>query len=254
VNNGEFSGWEPIGRMDPLRPSRAAMIVRFMDRHAVGTGPGPVSDDGCPVEIYRRLRPCGEPDLVRSVLPVGSTVLDLGAGAGRIAHPLIAAGYSVTAVDSSLAMLSVIRDAEVVHSRIEELDLGAREFDGILLASYLLNSPGRAARSAMLQTCRRYVRQSGAFLAQVRSPTLLSDCTGLTREEDGVWDTIETYHRDGMLVTITLAMGLAGRRWNQRFTHEYLDESRLVEELAASRFSFAGWLGDGGEWFWATPH
>jgi ubiquinone/menaquinone biosynthesis C-methylase UbiE len=164
-----------------------------VNKHAFGTGPGAVSDDGCPVEVYRRLRAYHEPDLIRSVLPPGSTVLDLGAGAGRIAHPLIASGHRVTAVDHSLEMLSLIRGAEVVHDRIQDLELGHREFDCVLLASYLLNASTRTARADLLRTCRRYTARGGVLLAQVRSSTMLSDCTGRTREEDGVRDTIETY-------------------------------------------------------------
>jgi 2-polyprenyl-3-methyl-5-hydroxy-6-metoxy-1,4-benzoquinol methylase len=53
----------------------------------------------------------GEIEYVESLLSPNSSVLDLGAGAGRIADPLAELGHRVTAVDESPEMLAHIRHA-----------------------------------------------------------------------------------------------------------------------------------------------
>jgi hypothetical protein len=42
-----------------------------------------VTEDGSPVEVYRRLPENGETALVASVVAPGSSILELGSGAGR---------------------------------------------------------------------------------------------------------------------------------------------------------------------------
>jgi SAM-dependent methyltransferase len=108
-----------------------------------GTGRGAITDDGCPVELYLRFPHQGEADLVHAAVPAGATVLDLGCGTGRIAHPLIELGHPVTAVDASAEMLAHVRGAHTVHSRIADLDL-ARPFDVVLMASHRGSGTGCA--------------------------------------------------------------------------------------------------------------
>lgn len=50
--------------------------------------------DGSPVAFYRRLPPTGEPETIAAIVPPGSTILELGCGAGRVAGPLEDAGLS----------------------------------------------------------------------------------------------------------------------------------------------------------------
>ena len=57
-----------------------------------GTGPGAITPDGCAVELYRRLAVGDEPDVIEAAVPAGSTVLELGSGAGRVTVPLAARG------------------------------------------------------------------------------------------------------------------------------------------------------------------
>ena len=102
----------------------------------IGTGPGPQTQDGCSVELYRRLRAGNEPDIIAYVVANHGSILELGAGAGRVTHPLIARGYQLTVVDNSAEMLAHIRRAETVLANIETLDLG-HQFDAVLLGSHL---------------------------------------------------------------------------------------------------------------------
>ncbi|MEJ0065706.1 MAG: methyltransferase domain-containing protein [Caulobacteraceae bacterium] len=127
-----------------------------MAKFASGSGDGAITDDGCAVELYRRLKASAdEIGLLMALPPPGGSILDLGAGAGRLAEPLGRAGFAVTAVDQSAEMLAEIGGgAACVHSSIEVLELGAR-FDLVLLASYLLNTPAPRDRRALLGACAR---------------------------------------------------------------------------------------------------
>lgn len=130
-----------------------------------GTGPGEITPDGCAVELYNLLPTGDTPALVHSVVPAGASVLDLGAGVGRIADPLVERGHPVVAVDESPEMLARVRRAETVCGRIEELRLD-RTFDVVLLASHLVNVPDDASRARLLTTCARHVRPDGVVLVE----------------------------------------------------------------------------------------
>src|SRR4030095_7001779 len=116
---------------------------------ANGTGPGTITPDGCAVELYALLQPMGEPEIVHAAVPAGASVLELGAGAGRVTHPLLALGHPVVAVDEAAEMPGHMRGADTVRARIEGLDLH-RRFDVVLLASFLVNTDDRDARRRFL--------------------------------------------------------------------------------------------------------
>jgi SAM-dependent methyltransferase len=118
--------------------------------YASGRGPGVITPDGCPVELYTLLPPgWAEADVISAVAKPGASVLELGAGAGRVTHCLLARGFNVVAVDESPEMLDRIRGADTVASRIEDLDL-RREFDVVVLGSHLVNVPDDEAVRALL--------------------------------------------------------------------------------------------------------
>src|SRR4249919_1102335 len=116
--------------------------------------------DGSPVGLYATLAPLGEPELIHGAVPAGSRILELGCGAGRITHELIALGHSVTAVDNSAEMLSHVRGAETVLADIETLDLGCA-FPVVVLASNFLNAPEQEELDAVLGACARHVDDGG---------------------------------------------------------------------------------------------
>src|SRR5437879_2327630 len=85
-----------------------------------GSGPGERTSDGCSVALYARMPYLGELDDVRPLLTPGTSVLELGAGAGRLTRKLLEWGLNVTAVDNSADMrVYVPGDANRVVSDIE---------------------------------------------------------------------------------------------------------------------------------------
>ncbi|MEW2394857.1 class I SAM-dependent methyltransferase [Streptomyces sp. NPDC046862] len=130
-----------------------------------GTGPGAITPDGCAVELYSRLPLRGEPDIIAGVAPAGARILELGSGVGRMTHPLLERGFTVTAVDESAEMLERVRGARTICSPIEKLDLGEK-FDVVMLASFLVHSGDNEVRRGMLRTCLRHVADGGFVLIQ----------------------------------------------------------------------------------------
>ncbi|WP_225096572.1 bifunctional 2-polyprenyl-6-hydroxyphenol methylase/3-demethylubiquinol 3-O-methyltransferase UbiG [Streptomyces sp. CoH27] len=131
-----------------------------------GTGPGAITPDGCAVELYERLPVGDEPDIIAAAVPAGAHILELGSGVGRVTHPLIERGFTVTAVDESADMLARIRGARTVCAPIEELDLGGEKFDVVMLASFLVHAGDEEVRRGLLRTCARHVAEGGCVLIQ----------------------------------------------------------------------------------------
>lgn len=137
----------PLAFSRRVWPGPAAYAERMTsDAHTSrGSGPGVITPDGCAVELYSLLPPGRDPKIIHDAVGPGASILELGAGASRVTHPLLRLGHEVVAVDESPMMLERIHGAETVRGRIEMLDLG-RRFDAVLLASQLVNVPEREAR------------------------------------------------------------------------------------------------------------
>jgi SAM-dependent methyltransferase len=81
------------------------------------------------------------------VLPKGRRVLDVASGRGRHALPLVAAGWTVHAIDRDADALAALRDAarglpgvlttEVVDLEAGPVTLGAGTYGGVVVFNYL---------------------------------------------------------------------------------------------------------------------
>lgn len=83
--------------------------------------------------------------LLATVIPAGSKVLDFGCGDGRVAIPMAAAGYEVTAVDASQRMLDRLAEraptVTAVHATADGLagHLGRRRMDAVYSLAVLIH-------------------------------------------------------------------------------------------------------------------
>lgn len=142
-----------------------------------GSGPGAITPDGCAVDLYARLTAGAEPDIIAAAIPAGSSLLELGCGAGRVTRPLAERGFAVTAVDESadmLAHVAGIAGVRTVRSPIETLELD-ESFDAVTLASFLVHNAERGVADGMLRACRRHVRDGGHVLVQREAADLYSN-------------------------------------------------------------------------------
>ena len=208
---------------------------------------GHYAPDGSPVELYARLAAGDEPAIVHGAIPAGATVLDLGCGAGRIAHALIALGHPVVAVDNSPEMLEHVRGAEKVLADIRTLEL-RRRFDCVLLASKLLNCVDAITRDAMLAACARHVSPEGCVVIQRLAPG-----RALTIEE-GAWTRGQaSFHltsliRRGRVFSATMVFELEGKRWRHSFEAEVLDDEETDAALARAKLRREAFLDETRAW------
>jgi SAM-dependent methyltransferase len=225
-----------------------ATTIRFR-----GSGPGPQTLDGCSVELWKLLPAGAEPVLIASAVPSRGSILELGAGVGRITHPLLELGYRVTAVDNSSEMLAEIRGATTVLSDIEDLSLDV-SFDAVVLGSFLIHAPAPGARAALLAVCRRHVKSSGVVLVQhYRDGWPMGAVRGFLGERDGIKAFVDEVAHDGRFVRTTLRYEAASGTWTQSFTIEALSQSELADALAHVGLSFERHLDQDSTWLLARP-
>ncbi|HUP85051.1 MAG TPA: class I SAM-dependent methyltransferase [Acidimicrobiales bacterium] len=207
--------------------------------------------DGSPVEAFAVLPPGPAPELLDNALPPAATVLDLGGGAGRIAHALVDRGHRVTVVDQSQAMLDHVDETLECHlADIEELDLG-RTFDAVLLASFLVNTPHEHQRDEFLATCKRHVTSDGSIYVQRLDPELVPLAIDAESEEGGVTYAMSDVRHDGAAFAATMAFtigGEGGDRWQHRYEGVVLDDDDLVKALAPHQLRITGYLDDQRTW------
>jgi SAM-dependent methyltransferase len=230
-----------------------------------GSGPGVITPDGCSVELYALLPSMGEPEIVHDAIPPGASILELGAGAGRMTHPLVALGHPVVAVDESGEMLARIGGAagdldadgsvgiETVQARIEELDLG-RRFDAVVLASFLVNEPDGDLRGRFLRACRDHVGDDGCVLVQRHPPAWFDEAAEGERTSGGIIFRLRDLARpEPGLLSATVEYQVGERVWTQWFTARRLDDAALAAALAEAGLTVDAYLTGDGSWVRAVP-
>lgn len=218
------------------------------------TPPSPATHapDGSPVEFFARFPADDEPLLIRSVIPPRCEILDLGCGAGRLVHPLIALGHRVVAVDQSAEMLAHVVGAESVLADIEDLDLG-RRFPCVLLAGNLVNLSGDELADRFLATCARHVDEEGTVLIQRLDPEWALSFGNVTTERDGFTFTISEVHHDGDRIEATLTYGDGSESWQQELSGRVLDDRGLAAMLQWNGLEMVRTLDARGTWVQAVP-
>ncbi|MER5384104.1 class I SAM-dependent methyltransferase [Streptomyces sp. NPDC002688] len=213
-----------------------------------GTGPGAITPDGCAVELYTRLPVGTEPDIITAAVPAAAHVLELGSGVGRMTHPLLELGFTVTAVDESAEMLEHVRGARTVRSAIEDLDLG-ETFDVVLLASFLIHAGDVRVRRALLDTCVRHVADDGCVLFQREGEDWHTDVPRERTDPSGfavrivsaepVGDGVDSVHAEYVFPDAT---------WTQTFLSRPLTKDAFEEALGEAGLKVDRYLTDDGVW------
>jgi SAM-dependent methyltransferase len=209
-----------------------------------------IAPDGSPVALYARLPPLGEPELIHEAVPAGAEILELGAGAGRVTHPLLALGHAVVAVDNSKEMLALVEGAETVLGDIETLDLG-RRFPVVVLASNFVNHPDDSERRAFLACCARHVLPEGQVLLQ----GFPRDWAPSTQWADhgGVRVRLRSFTIDGSHVSGQMEYVVEGRRLVHEFESRLLTPEELDADLEAVGLRRVRELDERGSWIEAAP-
>jgi SAM-dependent methyltransferase len=235
-----------------------------------------ITPDGCSVELYALLPPMGEPEVVHAAVPAGASILELGAGAGRVTHRLVALGHPVVAVDESAEMLAQIRGAEAHRDgpgtnptasagaephrdrsgagRTASTSAGlasvgaetvqariqnldlGRRFDVVLLGSFLVNIPDRGLRGRFLTACREHVRDDGYVLIQRHEPAWFDEAAEGERTSGGITFRLRDVTRPGPGLLAATVEYQVGERV---WTQSFTAE-RLDDDLLAAALDKAG--------------
>lgn len=217
-----------------------------------GTGPGVITPDGCPVELYERLPVGDEPDVIERAVPARARILELGSGVGRVTHPLVQRGFAVTAVDESAEMLARVQGAPTVCSTIEALELDDR-FDVVLLGSFLVHAGDEDVRRGLLRTCRRHVADSGAVLIQ-REGEDWHDNVPREREIAGGLVRVASSEPMGPGVrSVHVEYDFPDAHWTHTFLSRPLTTEAFEQALAEAGLGVDAYLTDDRTWVRALP-
>jgi SAM-dependent methyltransferase len=217
-----------------------------------GQGPGHITADGCAVEVYAAMQAGLEPDLIASAVPDGASLLELGAGAGRVTRELLARGFAVVAVDESAEMLTRIEHARTVVASIEGLDLRER-FDGVLLCSHLINTSDSAQREEFVAVAARHVAVDGCVIIERHDPAWFDSAADSSGSRDGIEIGLRDITRPAagqLAATVTYRLG--EQRWAQTFTAERVDDRMLSDLLARHGLRIDRYLDDARTWIRAA--
>ncbi|MBB4944812.1 SAM-dependent methyltransferase [Kitasatospora gansuensis] len=203
------------------------------------------------MELYERLPVGDEPDIIEQAVPARARILELGSGVGRVTHPLVRRGFTVTAVDESPEMLERVRGARAVRSPIEELELDER-FDVVLLGSFLVHAPPQV-RQGLLRACRRHVADDGCVLIQREDEGRQEN---LPREREIPGGLIRMVSSDLVrpgVRSVHVEYVFPDARWTQTFLACPLTPEAFELALAEAGLAVDAYLTDDRTWVRARP-
>ncbi|KOG32101.1 class I SAM-dependent methyltransferase [Streptomyces resistomycificus] len=218
-----------------------------------GTGPGAITPDGCAVELYSRLSAGDAPDIISAAVPAGARILELGSGVGRMTHPLLERGFTITAVDESAEMLERVRGARTIRGTIEDLDLG-ETFDVVMLASFLVHTGDVEGRRALLRTCARHVAKDGCVILQREGADYHTDLPRERVDPSGYTVRIVSSEpvSDGVN-SVYVEYEFPDAAWTQTFRARPLTKEQFEEALSEAGLEVDEYLTDDGVWVRAVP-
>jgi len=219
-----------------------------------GTGPGAITPDGSAVDLYAMLPAGQDPQRIHAAVPDGASILELGAGTGRVTKELLALGHEVVAVDESAQMLARIEGAETVCSPIQSLELG-RRFDVVLLMSYLIETADDQLRSELLRTCAAHVASDGRVILQRQAPEWYETVAPFERQvgEGRMVRMFEIHRPEPDLLAATMEYTMGQHRWTHSFVSKRLDDDYLAALLAEAGLRAAGFVDGDRGWVLALP-
>ncbi|WP_052869140.1 class I SAM-dependent methyltransferase [Streptomyces niger] len=217
------------------------------------TGPGAITPDGCAVELYSRLPVGTEPDVIASAVPAGAHILELGCGVGRVTHPLLERGFTVTAVDESPAMLERVSGARTICSPIEDLDLG-EQFGVVMLGSFLVHAGNAEVRQALLRACVRHVAPAGCVLIQREGEDWHTDVPRERVDPSGFTVRIVSSEPTGDGAhSVHAEYEFPDATWTQTFLSRPLAREQFEEILTGADLKVDRYLTDDRTWVRAVP-
>ena len=165
--------------------------------------------------------------VVDELLEPESTILDVGAGTGRLAIPFSERGHQVTAIDASKPMLDVLRSKDpkssinTVHSRLQDLVL-AKQFDFVccVFSVFCYLTTEEELDAAISAICQ-HTKQNGKILIDI---TALGSFAGINYQSEDLIRTVtvEEVDLDQHLFRYIETIRNSGPEGVQQFEDEFL--------------------------------
>lgn len=216
-----------------------------------------IAPDGSPVAIFASLPPTDDPALIHDAVAAGGSILELGCGAGRMTRELAGLGHPVVGVDESPDMLRHVDGAETIRIETVRADIFTlalkRTFDGVVSASHFINEPDVDRRLALLDVCRRHVRDHGVVLLERYEPEWARAPHGGYGQVGDVEIEIEIHARRGPVFDATATYRLGTDTWAQRFTATAIEDDQLEAEARSCGLVLDRWLDDRRTWALLRP-
>ena len=193
-------------------------------------------------------------DIVATVRSLGTSVLELGIGTGRLAIPLADAGLAVSGIDASPAMVAKLHEKrpDIPVAIADFTDVAVEgTFDVVLLAfNALLNLLTLDDQARCLRNAAARLRPGGSVVVETFVPDDDAPTQGLdvrSVEPDEVqWSVFRVEDRivSGSIVTVREDSGVRLRPWRIRLTTPTeLDEVAARAGLELVRRT-GGWRGE----------
>jgi SAM-dependent methyltransferase len=225
------------------------MRLRPASPSPAGRGPGPIAPDGSAVAMYAAWpAERAVAKMLHRALPPAGSVLDLGAGTGRLAGPLAALGHPVLAVDNCPDMLArVPAGVCTTCADIATLALPAR-FSAVLLSGFLFDY-SEIGRPALLRTCRRHLQPGGLVLLQRQPPEWYAGLCARSYRTGRVRVRIdEPRWLDADRVLLTIRYRIGRQCWVHQVVSRRLPDRQLPGLLAEAGLCLESFLDDRRSW------
>lgn len=179
--------------------------------------------------------------VVDELLEPESTILDVGAGTGRLAIPFSERGHQVTAIDASKPMLDVLRSKDptssinTVHSRLQDLVL-AKQFDFVccVFSVFCYLTTEEELDTAINAICQ-HTKQNGKILIDITS---LGSFAGINYQSEDMIRTVtvEELDLDQHLFRYIETVQNSGPEGVQQFEDEFLirywEYNRILQKFS----------------------
>ena len=170
-----------------------------------------------------------------------STILDVGAGTGRLAIPFSERGHQVTAIDASKPMLDVLRSKDpasninTIHSRLQDIEL-AKQFDFVCCVfSVFCYLTTEEELDAAINAICRHTTQNGQILIDITALASFADIN--YQSEDLIRTvTVEEVDLDQHVFRYIETIQKSGPEGVQQFEDEFLikywDYNRILQKFS----------------------
>lgn len=154
-------------------------------------------------------------------------------------------------MDDSPEMLSHVRAARTVLSRVETVNLPER-FDGVIMASHLANAPADEQRHALYRAARRHLAPTGVVFVEWHPPEWFDRLTVGSLPASTLGDittALRVHAIEAGRIDATVTYELDDSTWTRHFQTRRISEAELLADFDTCDLAFDTFLDESRTWF-----